>query len=1025
MQLVDEHPGPNPGFDERKEEFSTTHFVDHNDNASSTMWFKKFRKRLRNLWMAHIGADEEGHYAHRNLPKITMETLSATGFNVILLLTYLSFAASITIYFFLNSGSKQVLKMNGAACSSNTSCKISSDYGVTISCSIDGPGNQTTFYGNISQLVNLIGDIELAVYIPAAIFANISISEYIEADLHLKGCTTKNIDECTYTDVLNLSQNIGLKETVNDGGDKLYRGILFDTFQNQEILQNNGIIEAYHVEVAYPNNRGIVGSEDVSYYEFHYYAVYEKTLTKVLQCVLCGFTVVYSIMWYSALFQDEPNPFKWLRERRWLSWFLFGLLLFQNPVFCIAQWYVDVKNVTGGVAYASAIVGFTGQTIIFTMFLLFADGLAKGMTCGFYFPKLSFAVVMLVMYACMISINYPSIFDPERPSIQAVMNWPRHLQQRYATFGCVMCVLILYWIVYFLFGTISTGIKLQKIPYVKARQQHLSYRFFLLQAVLVGAVVVFEYVIEISDLLASGIDDKVTLEDLANDLDAIFNSENQSIAWTLFISVYVYLAVYLYFPVSGANLHYFLSRSFVLREEDIDTAKEIRVQDLKRLKKYGLIIPKFVERKPIFCVERARWMAELSYQAYFDPPEKPEVPGLRTLGPINVEKFGFDILEFIWDQQHETNCFVMRHKAMKKLVVVFRGSMAKEHWADNLKLHLRAIDLHTLCPRGCEKDQPVMLQENLDEYMVHLEKGPSKKFLRRVRENVQKLPGQVYDAGQTGVELLLDGLETTADVTRLNRIPGLKHVLVGYVHTGFWDAYASVRERLHRVIRKYLMEEEYQLFVTGHSLGGALASLASMDLSVHTLPLVNAVWANRRGLAPHADFEGRCSIVMYNFGSPRVGNNVFRKAYNRLVPHSFRVVVDGDIVTGIPPRTFYQHLGTEVIIDGDGGGNFIVDPSVVEKKFQARPRANAIVHHLDYYNKGIRGILSEDMDKEILEDLVKPPIDEVPNQEDESGIWHSITFTIGNMFGLKGSKTNSQEEIQTDPNQEPLSETLL
>lgn len=48
-----------------------------------------------------------------------------------------------------------------------------------------------------------------------------------------------------------------------------------------------------------------------------------------------------------------------------------------------------------------------------------------------------------------------------------------------------------------------------------------------------------------------------------------------------------------------------------------------------------------------------------------------------------------------------------------------------------------------------------------------------------------------------------------------------------------------------------------------------------------------------RGPAAAQKFVKKCKVFMYNFGSPRVGNRNFVQLYNRIVPCSYRVVVDG------------------------------------------------------------------------------------------------------------------------------------
>lgn len=88
-----------------------------------------------------------------------------------------------------------------------------------------------------------------------------------------------------------------------------------------------------------------------------------------------------------------------------------------------------------------------------------------------------------------------------------------------------------------------------------------------------------------------------------------------------------------------------------------------------------------------------------------------------------------------------------------------------------------------------------------------------------------------------------------------------------------------MRDELKEVTRLILNENPgVSVYVTGHSMGGALAVLAAYDLAVNFSMKVN----------------------MYNFGGPRVGNPSFCRHYDKCVPASYRVVMDGDIVPGVP-----------------------------------------------------------------------------------------------------------------------------
>ncbi|KAL1367982.1 hypothetical protein AAHE18_02G087800 [Arachis hypogaea] len=125
------------------------------------------------------------------------------------------------------------------------------------------------------------------------------------------------------------------------------------------------------------------------------------------------------------------------------------------------------------------------------------------------------------------------------------------------------------------------------------------------------------------------------------------------------------------------------------------------------------------------------------------------------------------------------------------------------------------------------------------------------------------------------------------------------------VHSGFLSAYDSVRIRIISLIRLAVgfVEEhseslhKWHVYVTGHSLGGALATLLALELSSNQL-------AKR----------GAISITMYNFGSPRVGNKRFAEVYNEKVKDSWRVVNHRDIIPTVPRLMGYCHVAQPVYL---------------------------------------------------------------------------------------------------------------
>ena len=114
--------------------------------------------------------------------------------------------------------------------------------------------------------------------------------------------------------------------------------------------------------------------------------------------------------------------------------------------------------------------------------------------------------------------------------------------------------------------------------------------------------------------------------------------------------------------------------------------------------------------------------------------------------------------------------------------------------------------------------------------------------------------------------------------------------LEGQVHEGFYDALADVWQVVNHELQLLDPQQRKSLWVTGHSLGGALAALAA------------ARWAE----------AGRHVSGLYTFGQPRTGDAKFRRNFNFAMKASaFRFVNDNDLVTRIPPRALgYSHVGT-------------------------------------------------------------------------------------------------------------------
>jgi triacylglycerol lipase len=119
-------------------------------------------------------------------------------------------------------------------------------------------------------------------------------------------------------------------------------------------------------------------------------------------------------------------------------------------------------------------------------------------------------------------------------------------------------------------------------------------------------------------------------------------------------------------------------------------------------------------------------------------------------------------------------------------------------------------------------------------------------------------------------------------------LPGFPSV---QVHRGFWEAFEASKDDIRAAVDRYV-PKDLGLYITGHSLGGALAQIASAVLE-------------RDNLA-----------ACYTFGSPRVGTRNFDREVK--CPH-YRLINHWDLVPGVPaPSPWgYQHTGDPRLLTGN------------------------------------------------------------------------------------------------------------
>jgi triacylglycerol lipase len=210
-----------------------------------------------------------------------------------------------------------------------------------------------------------------------------------------------------------------------------------------------------------------------------------------------------------------------------------------------------------------------------------------------------------------------------------------------------------------------------------------------------------------------------------------------------------------------------------------------------------------------------------------------------------------------------TSRFGFIAKQGNRIFVVFRGTQEPEEWVNNAQPHQISFLQRSL---RINTDRPdVKVHWGFNKIYTKFHPGPFLEY--PIPNAIFSSPGRAF-RGLT-------------DICARENAP---------------KNYPSIWE----VIEKIFKNSDYyspgdQVFVTGHSLGGALATMAALHIACLT----------------------DCQPIVYTFASPTVGNSGFAKYFSEKVTHSFRIANTEDPVPklALPGAKMngYEHVDKPVV----------------------------------------------------------------------------------------------------------------
>jgi len=341
-------------------------------------------------------------------------------------------------------------------------------------------------------------------------------------------------------------------------------------------------------------------------------------------------------------------------------------------------------------------------------------------------------------------------------------------------------------------------------------------------------------------------------------------------------------------PEQQAILQVWL-QEFAWTEAEIPQKRSERVSSLPEDSFEGFCM----DCEPLFCFETAVKLMYWSFLAY-DAGEVPNSPfsSATALGLYNLDHF-----DVVREESSKTKAIIgwTDDPACATIVIAFRGTASAANFFSDLQVW--RTDPLKICGEICA---PLVGKAPL----VH------RGFLKMYTKN------GFHDRLLSKVEHILNRCQKSVEAQNKNG--------------------GEVKNSTRPPIK---------VMLTGHSLGGALATLCAYDIATRT---------------PCAAYD--VDISCYTFGAPRVGNTSWAREYNFKITETWQLINSDDVITRAGKFFFlFKHVGHRVLLNRRG--DLVVRPSFVEYSIRRTPGGSLKDHYLTSYERAVVAVLAAQFGK--------------------------------------------------------------